>query len=291
MPAIEVKSLQKYFGKTKAVDDISFTIEKGEVFGFLGPNGAGKTTTIRCLMDFIRPTAGSASILGLDAQKDAVRLKHKIGYLSGSVRLYHKWTGEDHIKLIRNLNGGADNSDELTERFEFNPKIKVKQLSSGNRQKLGLIMAFMTKPEVLILDEPTLGLDPLLQNTVYELLEEYSQRGTTVFMSSHNLSEVDRVCSRVGIIRHGKMVAMESIRALKEKKMHTVRLHFTQSFNETDFKLENVTVAERLTDGLVLNVRGDINPLLKKIAAYHLRDINITEASLEDIFMEYYEQP
>lgn len=217
MNVIEVKNFTKYFGKTKAVNDISFSVQKGEIFGFLGPNGAGKTTTIRSMMDFIRPTGGHIAILGLDAQKNSVELKRKVGYLSGELRLYKKWTGQDHIDFVKNLHGGEVIAKEISERFDFDPSLKVKSLSSGNRQKLGIVMAFMTQPELLIMDEPTNALDPLLQNEMYELIEEVTQNGTTVFMSSHNLAEVDRVCSRVAIIKEGKIVATESIKNLKKK--------------------------------------------------------------------------
>jgi len=210
---IEVKNFKKYFGRTKAVDDISFTVEKGEIFGFLGPNGAGKTTTIRCMMDFMRASKGSISILGKDSFIDSVSLKERIGYLSGSVRLYENWTGREHIDFVRKLNGKKDISVDLLHRLDFDPKIKTKKLSSGNRQKLGVIMAFMLEPEVLILDEPTTTLDPIMQHVVYDLLREVTSRGATVFMSSHNLSEVERVCSRVGIIKEGKMMAIKNVKA------------------------------------------------------------------------------
>ena len=290
MTAIEVRNLRKHFGKTKAVDGISFSVEEGEVFGFLGPNGAGKTTTIRCMMDFIRPAEGSIKILGKDAQKDAVSLKKAIGYLSGNVRLYGKWTGQMHIDFVRQLNGCEDISQQLIKRLDFNPAIKTKQLSSGNKQKLGIILAFMLKPELLILDEPTLGLDPLLQNEIYELLAEMTQAGTTIFMSSHNLAEVDRVCGRVGIIKDGKMVATESIAALKEKKIITVHANFTHPVKIDEFLAENTELVREYANGLILKVKGDVNPLIKQLSNHTLQDISIVPASLEDIFMEYYEK-
>lgn len=290
MSVIEVKNLKKYFGKTKAVDGISVSVENGEIFGFLGPNGSGKTTTIRCMMDFIRPQGGSINILGKDAQKDSVELKKKVGYLSGDVRLYSKWTGQTHIDFVRQLNGGKDLSQELIQRLDFDPTVKTKQLSSGNKQKLGIILAFMLKPEVLILDEPTLGLDPLLQNEIYEFLSEISQNGSTVFMSSHDLAEVDRVCSRVGIIKKGKMVAMESIATLKERKINTVNAYFTHPVNKEEFLDENTELVKEFTNGLILKVKGDVNPLIKRLSSYTLRDIDISQVSLEDIFMEYYEK-
>ena len=290
MPVIEVENLKKYYGSTKAVDGVSFSIEKGEIFGFLGPNGAGKTTTIRCMMDFIRPMEGSIHILGKNAQKDSVELKRKIGYLSGDVRLYDKWTGQMHIDFIRRLNGGANFSEDLFRRLDFNPTVKAKQLSSGNKQKLGIIIAFMLKPELLILDEPTLGLDPLLQNEIYDLLDEMTKDGSTIFMSSHNLAEVDRICNRVGIIKKGKMAATESIAALKEKKINTVHAYFDRPVRGDEFVDENTEIVKEVTNGLILKVKGDVNPLIKRLGGHVLMDIDISQASLEDIFMEYYEK-
>ena len=289
MSVIEIQNLKKYFGKIKAVDDISFSVEKGEIFGFLGPNGAGKTTTIRCMMDFIRPDSGSIKILGKDSQKDSVALNHKIGYLSGTVRLYKKWDGQNHIDFIRKLNGGNDRAKELMKRFDFDPKMKSRKLSSGNLQKLGLIMALVCEPEILILDEPTNALDPLLQNEVYDILAEATQKGTTVFMSSHNLTEVEKVCSRVGIIRQGKMVATESIKSLKEKKMYKVTVDFAEEYNESDFNLNGIGIQNKYAGTLTLSVKGDIDPLIKKLSSYKIKDLELEHSSLEDIFLEFYE--
>lgn len=287
---IEVKSLKKYFGKTKAVDDISFDVKGGEIFGFLGPNGAGKTTTIRCMMDFIRPTSGSISILAKDAQKDSVGLKKKIGYLSGDVKLYEKWTGKDHIKFIENIRGKSKIVGELIKKLNYDPSRKVKQLSSGNNQKLGLILALMGEPEVLIMDEPTLGLDPLLQNTIYEILEDLRNKGSTIFMSSHNLPEVEKVCDRAGIIKEGKLVAIENIEDLGEKRLRRVEVRFDDKFDKKDFKFDGVEEIEEAPDGLILTVRGDINPVIQKIAQHKLHDLEISHATLEDIFLEFYER-
>ncbi|MFC1662997.1 ABC transporter ATP-binding protein [Patescibacteria group bacterium] len=289
MSVIKVEGLKKYFGKIKAVDGISFEVEQGEVFGFLGPNGAGKTTTIRCMMDFIRPTDGKIVILDNDSYRDTVKLKKKIGYLSGAVKLYGKWTGNDHIEFIRHLNGKDDNADELVKRLEFDTTRKAKHLSSGNRQKLGIIMALMTKPEVMVMDEPTNALDPLLQHEIYDLLKEMSSSGSTVFMSSHNLAEVEKVCTRVGIIREGKMVATESIQSLKEKRIFTVNVSFTDKFNKEDLIGGGITIKEEMPSGLILNVTGDLNPILEKLAQHKVRDLSIIHASLEEIFLESYE--
>lgn len=288
MGVIEVKDFKKHYGKVEAVDGITFNVEKGEIFGFLGPNGAGKTTTIRTMMDFMRPTSGSISILGKDSAKDAVELKERIGYLSGDVRLYGKWTGKEHIMFLRRLNKKKDIADELIDRLNLNISMKAKQLSSGNRQKLGLVLSFMFEPELLIMDEPTTGLDPLLQNTVYELLREATQRGSTVFVSSHNLAEVDKMCDRVGIIKNGKMVAIESIIALKGKRMHSVDVSFDDSFNRNDFISDNITIVKELPKGLEMNVTGDLDVLIRALSKHNIKSLSIQQATLEDIFLEFY---
>ncbi|MFA5030499.1 MAG: ABC transporter ATP-binding protein [Patescibacteria group bacterium] len=289
MLAVEVKNLTKHFGKTRAVDDISFAIDQGEVFGFLGPNGAGKTTTIRCMMDFIRPTSGSIVIVGKNAQQESVEMKKHVGYLSGYVHLYPKWTGQEHIDFIKKLNGTKDISNELITRLDFNPSLKTKDLSSGNRQKLGVIMSLMTKPEILILDEPTNALDPLLQREVYKLLLEARDQGATIFMSSHNLTEVDRVCSRVGVIRKGKMVAVEKIENMKRKRIYTIRVSFAGAFDVKTFRLPGVEIGTPINNELVLHVKGELDPIVKKLALHTIHDIEIEHATLEDIFMEYYQ--
>lgn len=289
MAIFEVKNLVKHFGKTRAVDGISFSIEKGEIFGFLGPNGAGKTTTIRCLMSFIKPTSGSVSIFGLSSQNQLSEINKKIGYLSGDVRLYDGWTRKDHINFLENLRGQKSKASDLIEKLNFNPNIKFKTLSSGNKQKLGLILALMFEPELLVMDEPTVGLDPLLQAKIYEILEDTQKRGTTVFMSSHNLSEVERLCSRVAIIKEGKIVTTENIQSLKNKRIHVVTAHFIGTFDKNDFLFDGVSVQQELPGSLILDVKGDINPLIKKLANFQLKDLEITHASLEEIFLEFYD--
>lgn len=289
MNIIEVQNLVKHFGKTKAVDDISFQVEKGDIFGFLGPNGAGKTTTIRCMMDFIRPTSGAITILGKDAQEDTVEIKKDIGYLSDIIRLNDHWTGQTHINYTKKLNGKKEIADKLMKLFDFDPTKKVKKLSSGNRQKLGLILAFMANPKLIIFDEPTVALDPLLKQAVYTLIEEVRQQGTTVFMSSHNLTEVERLCDRVGIIKQGKMVATESIKSLKEKHLYTVRVLFTKHVEKNELEHENIEITNVLKNGYILRVKSNINPLIQKLGNLPLANIDINEANLEDIFLEFYE--
>ncbi|RJO61929.1 ABC transporter ATP-binding protein [candidate division WS5 bacterium] len=287
---IEIKDLRKYFGGVKAVDGVSFDVKKGEIFGFLGPNGAGKTTTIRCIMDFIKVTSGNISVLDRDSHKDSVWLKGKIGYLSGDVQLYDKWTGKEHIDFIEKIRGKSKNIDKLMSDLKFDSKKKFKSLSSGNKQKLGLILSLMNQPEILVMDEPTVGLDPLLQNKIYEILEEYKKSGTTIFFSSHNLPEVERVCDRVGIIRNGKLVGIETINELGKKRLRKITVRFEGKFGEKEFDFNGVENIEEIADGLILTVRGDVDAVIKKIAKHKVRDIEITHASLEDVFLEFYKE-
>ncbi|MBU1110599.1 ABC transporter ATP-binding protein [Patescibacteria group bacterium] len=288
MPTITVENLKKYYGKVKAVDDVSFEVSEGEIFGFLGPNGAGKTTVIRCLMDFLRPDAGEITILGMDAQRNAPELKRDIGFLSGEVSLYNNWTGQEHIDLVEKMRGQTDYDLNLISEFNFEPNKKVSNMSSGNKQKLGLILALMHKPKILILDEPTTGLDPLLQNAFYEIIRTEAGEGKTVFMSSHNLAEVERVCDRVCIIKGGKIVAIESIKELKRKKIYTVCAYFDGPVPKDEFHTDGVTVTKKFEDGMVMNVKGEIDPVLDKLSKYKITDIEIIHASLEEIFLEYY---
>jgi len=287
MPVIEVRNLKKYFGKVRAIDGVSFTVEEGEAFGFLGPNGAGKTTTIRCLMSFIKPTAGDIKIFTQDI-KGNDKVRNGIGYLSGNIRLYDGWTGEDHIEYVKKLKGITQSPTDLIKKLIFNPKLKVKTLSTGNRQKLGLILALMAKPKLLILDEPTVGLDPLLQNTIYKILEEMKKSGTTIFVSSHNLPEVERLCDRVGIIKDGRLAALERIEDLESKRMHQVKIVFVEKINKSDFALSGTEIIDEFNNTLNINVKSDINPLLQKIAQYKIKDVEISHATLEEVFLEFY---
>lgn len=292
MSAVEVTNLKKYFGHIKAVDDISFSIEKGECFGFLGPNGAGKTTTIRMMMDFVRPTSGTLSILGMDAKRDSVKLNDVIGYLSSDVHFYDGWTGQDHINFV--LHGHGKKTDtpilhKLLADFDFDPLRKVKHLSTGNKQKLGIILALVTEPQLLILDEPTRGLDPLLQNTFYEWLHTFRQRGSTIFMSSHNLAEVEHLCDRVGIIKNGKLIAVERLEDIRRKQIHVVTLVTEGKIDATQFALPNVTITAQSDHRIVCKVKGEIQPILTVINQLAIKDLEVTHASLEEAFLEMYD--
>lgn len=290
MNIIEIKDLKKKFGKTQALGGVNLAVKEGEVFGFLGPNGAGKTTTIRCLMSFIRPSSGAISIFGKNVATDSVQIKREIGYLAGNVKLYPSWTGAEHIKFVEGIRGESKIAQDLIKKLDFNPNIKFKNLSSGNKQKMGLILALMSEPKLLIMDEPTVGLDPLLQNTIYEILADLKKRGTTILVSSHNLPEVERICDRVGIIKEGKMVAVETLKELSGKKIHIVEVRFAKKVKKSEFNIPGIENVEELPDGFIFNVSGEIDRVVKTLAKYEVTDIQITHAALEDVFLKFYQK-
>ncbi len=290
--AIHTEGLTKHYGDVRALVDLDLDVRAGEVFGFLGPNGAGKTTTIRTVLDEIRPTAGRASILGLDSHEDSVEIRRHIGYVPGDLALYPNLTGRDTFTYFANLRGGVDWGyvDELADRLDADLSKKVGDLSSGNRQKVGLIQAFMNRPEVLIMDEPSAGLDPLMQREFQTMMREVAAEGRTVFLSSHTLSEVQRVADRVGIIRHGRLVAVESVVELRSKAMRRVELEFSTPVDAAVFAavpgVHDVTVADHRA---VFSFDGKMAALLKSVAdRYDVVDITTQEADLEEIFLTYY---
>lgn len=287
---IVIKDLKKYFGKLHAVDGISFEVKKGETFGFLGPNGAGKSTTIRCLMGFNKPTDGCISVFGYDMSINSTTAKQQIGYLPGNVKLYDNWTGWDHIRFFESVRGKSGNINSLIDRFDFNPNAKFRHLSSGNKQKLGLILALMHEPKLLVMDEPTVGLDPLLQYEIHKVLMEMHSYGTTILISSHNLPEVERLCDRVAIIKEGKIVAVESIKALGQKKIHKIEVRLGDKFKLSEFEVNSVDKVELIADRLLITTSGDLNPIMQKLAKHKILDLEIVHASLEDIFMKFYER-
>jgi ABC-2 type transport system ATP-binding protein len=289
MDAIVFKEVSKSFGRVCALTSSSLSIEKGHIFGFLGPSGAGKTTSIRCLMDFIRPDNGSISVLGLDAQHHSVELKKKVGYLPADHHLRPEWTGQRHIDLVTALRGNGDVL-KLAERLELNLTIPVKTLSTGNRQKLAIVLAFMGQPELVVMDEPTQGLDPLLQNQFYDLLTDYQTEGGTIFMSSHNLPEVERLCTNIAIINQGRIVAEETLESLREKSSYQVVVTLASPHNELveAFKAEGVTLLSHTSSSLHLKVTGDLAPVLKTLSHYSLTNLEISHSSLDEIFLEYY---
>ena len=290
--AILTEGLTKHYGDVKALVDLDLSVVAGEIFGFLGPNGAGKTTMIRTILDEIRPTSGTASIVGLDSHSDSVEIRNYIGYVPGDLALYPNLTGKDTITYFANLRGGVDWSyvDELADRLDADLSKKVGDLSSGNRQKVGLIQAFMNKPEVLIMDEPSSGLDPLMQREFQALLREVIANGSTVFLSSHTLSEVQRVADRVGIIRHGKLIALEAVADLRSKGIRKVELIFDTAVDGAVFEpLPGVSDVAVQNHHVTLSFTGQMETLLRVISErYTLLDISTQEADLEEIFLTYY---
>jgi ABC-2 type transport system ATP-binding protein len=241
-------------------------------------------------MDFIRPDEGEIKIFGLDAHKDSVKLKESIGYLPGNVRLNPNWTGWDHVKFVEGIRGKNHDAVKIAERLDLNLSKKFRTLSSGNKQKLGIVLAFMHSPKLLVMDEPTVGLDPLLQNEIYKMLEELKKKGTTIFISSHNLPEVERICDRVGIIKQGRMVAVETLKELAGKRLHKVEVRFDKPIKKSEFEFDGVENIDEIPDGLIFSIGGDVNPVLAKLAKYKVTDISITHADLEEIFLKFYEK-
>ena len=292
-PAIEVDHLTKKYGNFTAVDDLSLTIERGEIFGFLGPNGAGKSTTIRSILDLIRPTLGSCRVLGLDSRTDAVEIRRHLGFLPADLALYPNLTGRRTIEYLANLRGGVDMTrvDELAERFDADLDRKVGEYSSGNRQKVGLILAFMHRPQVVILDEPITGLDPLVQLAFHTLMKEHVAQGNTVFLSSHTLSEVERVADRVAFIRRGKLIAVERMSELQEKSLRRVTLEFPQPVAASAFDgVEGVHDATSEGTQVTARYEGAMAPLLAVATANGVLSLTTASVDLDELFLEYYRE-
>jgi ABC-2 type transport system ATP-binding protein len=288
------KSYRSESGDVLALDNLDLTVNQGEIFGYLGPNGAGKTTTIRMLLDLIRPTTGSASIFGLDAQKDSVELRRRIGFLPGELSLWRNLTGQQVINYMANLREMKDltHARELAARLKFDTSRRVREYSSGNRRKLGLVLAMMHKPELLILDEPTGGLDPLQQQEFNTMMREIQAEGRTVFLSSHILSEVKAICDRVGILRDGQLKAVEHVEKLTHVEFRRVHIHFRdpvpqdwQQRLEGMNGISNVRMEDRR---LSVRLVGDFDPLLRVVDGSYIEDIRIEEPTLEEIFLAYY---
>lgn len=288
---IEIDSLTKRFGDVVAVDDVTFEIERGEIFGFLGPNGAGKSTTIRCLLDLIRPTSGSCRVLGLDSRKDAVEIRRHLGFLPSDLALYPNLTGRQTLEFLAHLRGGVDWTwvDALADRLDADLTRRVAEYSSGNRQKVGIIQAFMNRPEVVVLDEPITGLDPLVQLEFHGLLREHAAAGNTVFLSSHTLSEVERVTDRVAFIRRGRLVAVESMDDLRDKAVRRLRLEFAAPVEAEAF-LAVEGVHEATADGATLTVQyeGSMAPLLRAATERDVISVESGSIDLDEMFLEFY---
>jgi ABC-2 type transport system ATP-binding protein len=288
---IEASKLTKSYGPYRGIVDVDLVVNQGEIFGFLGPNGAGKTTTIRILLDLIRPTAGSAKVFGIGASDDPVAIHRRIGYLPGEWNLYDRLTGAETIRYFGNLRGGVDRAyvDSLIQRLDLDASRRFREYSKGNKQKVGLITALQHKPELLILDEPTSGLDPLVQQTFNELLFEARGEGRTVFLSSHIISEVERTCDRVAIIREGRIVRQDTVEGVRNLAAHEVELRFAAPVDPAPFAaLDGVgnIAAEGRT--LRMLVSGAIAPVVRLAGQYELVDFVSREPSLEEVFLSEY---
>ncbi len=296
-PAIETVGLSKtYGGSVRALVGLDLQVERGEVFGYLGPNGAGKSTTIRLLLGLILPTSGRAAIFGRDTRTDTVAARREVGYLPGDLRLADRLTGREQLESLARLRGRVDarHRDELCRRLDLDLDRPIRQLSKGNRQKVGLVQAFMHRPDLVVLDEPTAGLDPLLQTEVRSLLRETAAEGRTVFISSHSLDEVQHVADRVGVIRSGRLIDVDSVESLRERSLRHVTITFTHEADTRPFEgLDGVRVSS--VDGGVMRLscpESAMNSVVKRVAEQEILDFVSQPADLEEIFLELYrEQP
>jgi ABC-2 type transport system ATP-binding protein len=295
-PAIATSGLSKDYGSGRGLFGLDLEVHEGEVFGFLGPNGAGKSTTMRLLLDLIRPSSGSAEILGLDTIRDSLAIRRRVGFLPGDFAMYPKVTGGAMLDYLAGLRGGVDQRvrDSLVQRFDADLDRPLRELSTGNRQKLGLVQAFMHEPELLILDEPIAGLDPLVQQSFHALLGEVSAQGRTVFLSSHTLSEVERVTDRLAILRQGRLVVVDSLENLRKVAVQRLELEFSTPVSADEFRnlpgVTEVTAEERT---VTVAFEGSADAVVKAAAGHEVLAVRTHAEDLEDIFLRYYqaEQP
>ncbi|HKO33468.1 MAG TPA: ABC transporter ATP-binding protein [Candidatus Limnocylindria bacterium] len=289
--AIQTEKLTKSYGSHRGIIEVDLEVQEGEAFGFLGPNGAGKTTMIRTLLDHIRPTSGRATIFGIDTTGDPVAIHRRIGYLPGEFVLYDKLTGGQTLEYFANLRGGVDKEyqADLVARLDVDTSRKFREYSKGNKQKIGLIIALQHRPDLLLLDEPTSGLDPLIQQEFYAVIREAKEEGRTVFLSSHILSEVEKTCDRVGIIREGRLVRLDRTDALRDLAHHTVELVFTDNVPVEAFR-DLPGVSDVVAEDHVLRMRvfGSITPVVRAAAQFDLADFVSREPSLEETFLAEY---
>jgi ABC-2 type transport system ATP-binding protein len=292
---IKTERLTKTYGDHRGITDLDLEVAEGETFGFLGPNGAGKTTTMRVLLDLIRPTSGRAEVFGIETTVDPVAIHRRIGYLPGEFDLYDRLTGADTISYFGNLRGGVDRAyvARLVDALDLDTSRRFKEYSKGNKQKVGLIVALQHRPDLLILDEPTAGLDPLVQQTFFALVREAHDEGRTIFLSSHIIDEVDRTCERVAIIREGRLVQVDRIEAIRELAFHHVELTFLAPVDPAAFAgLAGVSDVEAAGHVMTMRVSGPIGAVISIAAAHGIVDVVSREPNLEDVFLaQYGEQP
>lgn len=290
-PVIATRGLSKDYGSGRGLFGLDLEVGQGEVFGLLGPNGAGKSTMLRLLLDLIRPTAGSARVLGLDSISDSLEVRGRVGFLPGDLALYPKLTGGGVLEYFTQLRGGVDRRvrDALVERFDAVLDRPIRQLSTGNRQKLGLVQAFMHEPELLILDEPIAGLDPLVQRSFHSLLSEVRAQGRTVLLSSHTLSEVERVTDRLAILRNGRLVVVDSVENLRRVAVQRLEIEFAAPVDPAEFRaLPGVVDAAAVGATVTVSFEGSADPVVKVAASHYVRALRPQDGDLEDIFLRYY---
>lgn len=292
MNVIEINHLTKTYGKARGINDVSFTVEEGEIFGFIGPNGAGKSTTIRTLLSLIYPTRGSASVFGMDCIRQAPEIAKNIGYLPSEVFYYDKMRVIDLLKYSASFykKDCSKRIKELSEIMDLDLKKRIDDLSFGNKKKVGIVQCLLHEPKLIILDEPTSGLDPLMQQKFFDLLLEENDKGATIFLSSHVLSEVQRLCSRVAIIKEGSIIKLEKISSLTENNYKKFRIEMKEKADENHFRLDGISSLEVNGKTVSFLYKGDLNRILKKISHVEIVNLWIEEPSLEEIFIHYYEK-
>ncbi len=292
MNIIEINHLTKSYGRSRGINDLSLKVLQGDIFGFIGPNGAGKSTTIRILLNLIFPTSGSATIFGLDVVKDSKKIRSRTGYVPSDANMYDRMTVLEFLRFGAAFYDAHNNTkriNSLLDLFDLNPGRKIPELSMGNKKKVSIIQAMIHQPELLILDEPTSGLDPLIQSRFFDLLHEENRQGTTVFFSSHTLSEVQVFCKTVGIVKDGKIVNVEEIASLRKKQLKKVRILLAESGTIAQLGLAGIGPVESdAGKNLSFLYSGDINLLVEKLAGLPLHNLSIEEPSLEEIFLHYY---
>ena len=288
---IQTQDLTKFYGKSRGIESVNITVNRGDIFGFLGPNGAGKSTAIRTLLDFIRPSSGSASLFGMDSHRDTVRIKKRIGYIPGDFGLFGNMTGWKYLEYFGRVRGGydAEAAQLYARRMDIKLDRRMKEYSRGMRQKVAIIQAFMNSPDLIIMDEPTNGLDPLVQQTFMDMIHEKAGEGTTIFMSSHVLSDVEKVCNRVAIIKEGKIATEEKVEDLRKKAGNIIQVKFVEDVSPDVFTMAGVHSPVRQNGYLRMTVTGNMESVLGEISHYQVADITIHQMTLEEIFMHYYE--
>lgn len=292
-PTIQTINLTHRYGAFAAIQNVNLSINENEIFGFLGPNGAGKTTAIRTILDFIRPTEGTVQVFGLDSRRDSLQIRHRLSYLPSELKLWENWTGEGYIRWLEKVHKQPlmDEAQRLAERLEYDLKHKLSGLSTGMKRKMGLIAALAPKKELLILDEPTTGLDPLMQQVFNDIMQEVRSEGRTVFLSSHNLQEVEQICDRVGIIRHGQLEAVQSIAGLTQVSFRWLTVEVEGQAAQNGFlNINGISDVTINGNQLRMRVSGDTNidKLVKHMANFTIKDLRFEHPTLEEVFLAYY---